>query len=293
MIMAEYLHIWIDTYEAPCRAPSTVQGYKRALAHLSPAVLQCPIEQLDPLTLQREINTLAMVYPRQAQILHVALHAALQRAVKLRLITCNPMAMVDKPAHEAKEAETLTESEAAAYLRAAKDLPAGPLLLLMVCVGLRRNEARGLYPDDLDADGILHIRRQRTRQGVGPLKSRSSRRDIPLSEPLRAIFAGAPGEYLVDVSEKSLTSQHRRALCAAGIDKHVTLHGLRHTAATLAVAHGCALVDVQHLLGHKHFALTADLYTHAQAAMLARCTDVISGILFDHHTGKGARLEIV
>jgi Site-specific recombinase XerD len=293
MNMAEYLRIWIDTYIAPNRAPSTVKGYREALAHLSPAVLGCTLDQIDPLMLQREINSLAAIYPRQAQILHVALHEALKRAVMIHRIRENPMNVVEKPKHEPREAETLTAPETAAYLRAARDMPAGRLLILMTLLGLRRNEARGLYPDDLDADGILHIRRQRTRHGVGPLKSKSSRRNIPLSEPMRSIFAGTPGQYLVDVSEKSLTTQHRKALSAAGIDKHVTLHGLRHTCATLAIANGCALVDVQHLLGHKHFQLTADLYTHAQAAMLARCTDVVFGSIFDHHTEMGARLEIV
>ena len=293
LTLAAYLDLWADTYVCPIRAPSTVAGYRYAFAHLSPAALQCPLDSLDPLTLQRDINALSSLYPRQAQILHVALHAALSRAYRLGMIRDNPMQRVEKPSHEAKEAETLNAAEAAAYLRAAQDMPAGRLLILMGCLGLRRNEARGLYPDDLDNEGILHIRRQRTRQGVGPLKSKSSRRDIPLSEPLRAIFSGTPGQYLVDVSEKSLTAQHRKALLRAGIEKHVTLHGLRHTCATLAVANGCALVDVQHLLGHKHFTLTADLYTHAQANMLTRCTNVILGTILSHQVEQGARLEIV
>lgn len=293
MTLAAYLDLWINTYVAPIRAPSTAAGYRYATAHLSTAVMAAEIDTLEPITLQQEINRTAKAYPRQAQILHVALHAALSRAYRLGLIPGNPMDKVDKPTHQSAEASILEPAEAAAYLRAARDMPAGPLLMLMACVGLRRNEARGLFPDDLDADGILHIRRQRTRQGAGPLKSRSSRRDIPLSAPLRSIFAGTPGQYMVDVSEKSLTTQHRRALSAAGIDKHVTLHGLRHTAATLAVANGCPLVDVQHLLGHRHYGLTADLYTHAQAAMLARCTDAIIGTILSHQMEEGARLEIV
>lgn len=293
MKTGEWINVWLETYEAPNRRPNTIKGYRYALAHLSPAVLEAEIAHLDAIALQREINALSAVFPRQGQILHVALHAALSRAEKLRMIENNPMRLVDKPTHEAAEAEILQPAEAIAYIDAAQQMPAGRLLVLMLCLGLRRNEARGLRNGDLDESGILHIRNQRTRDGDAPLKSRSSRRELPLPEPFRAFFSGDPGAYLVDVSEKSLRTQHRSALRAAGIDKNVTLHGLRHSCATLAVDQGLPLADVQRLLGHKHIALTADLYAaHERQTALKRTTLFIYNHCY-HHLEKGARLEIV
>ena len=290
MTLNEYLGLWMDTYIAPKRARNTASAYRYALAHLSPEILARELAAVDPLRLQREINQLAATYERQAQLLFVALRAALGRAVRLGLIERSPMAMVEKPEHEKREIVVLTPEEAAAYMREAHE-SGSRLLVLMLCLGLRRNEARGLRCGDLDADGVLHVRFQRTRDGLSALKTRASRRDLPVPEPLRPFFDGPAGEYVADLSETQLRRQHLRTLAAAGIDAPVTLHGLRHTCATMAIMDGVQMATVQHLLGHAHFAVTADTYVHPDLRGLARCTDVLFGS-FAHHP-QGARLEIV
>ena len=78
-----------------------------------------------------------------------------------------------------------------------------------------------------------------------------------------------------------------------GVDRNVTLHGLRHSCATVAILAGCELVTVQKLLGHKHISLTADLYTHRNVKILQRCTNAIFGMLCIPKMTAGARLEIV
>ncbi|WP_235498286.1 tyrosine-type recombinase/integrase [Frankia sp. R43] len=55
----------------------------------------------------------------------------------------------------------------------------------------------------------------------------------------------------------------------------ITIHGLRHGAATLALAAGADLKAVQELLGHSTITLTADTYTQILpelAAEIARDT---------------------
>ena len=293
MTLTAYLDTWLNTYIAPRRAPNTVQAYRSALAHLSIETGGRELADVDALTLQREVNTLAAVYSRQAQLMYTALRAALKKAVKLQLIERNPMDFTEPPEHETKESEILTPAECQAYINAALDVPAGKLLVLMVCLGLRRNEARGLRYGDMDGEGILHVRHQRTRDGVGPLKSKASRRDIPVPEALRAFFDGPTGEYLVDVSEKSMRTQHRRVLRMIGVEKNVTLHGLRHSCATAAIVAGVELVTVQKLLGHKHISLTADLYTHRNITVIQRCTNAIIGLFCIPKMTTAPRLEIV
>lgn len=294
MVLNAYLELWFATYVTPSKAKNTENSYRAALAHLSPEILQADVAALEAINLQREINTLAATYPRQAQILYTVLHAALRRAVKLRLISGSPMELVDKPVHEARRAEYLHHEEAAAYLREAALQPAGALLILMLCLGLRRNEARGLRCGDLDQDGVLHLRWQRDRSGnLAPLKSAASRRDIPVPEGLRAFFVGPGERWVADVGEKSLSRQHRRVLCSIGCDRNITLHGLRHSCATLAIANGIQLAEVSKLLGHAHLSLTCDLYTHADLEMLRRCTNVLYGSFLSHTLQRGARLEIV
>ncbi|WP_446728300.1 tyrosine-type recombinase/integrase [Peribacillus sp. TH27] len=48
----------------------------------------------------------------------------------------------------------------------------------------------------------------------------------------------------------------------AGITKHITIHGLRHTHAVLLLESGASLKDVQERLGHKSIQTTADVYAH-------------------------------
>lgn len=293
MTLKSYLDLWLETYIDPKKAKNTGKSYRYALAHLSPEITGAEITELQPIRMQKEINNLEAVFPRQAQILHTALRAAMKRAVKLDYIDGNPMDKVDAPGHKPKKAEYLHQEEAFAYVREAQKQPAGALLVLMLCLGLRRNEARGLCCGDLDQEGVLHIRRQRTREGTADLKSEASRRDLPIPEPLRRFFIGAPDRWVMDVSEKSLRTQHRRTLAAIGCERNVTLHGLRHSCATLALANGVQLAQISKLLGHAHFQLTADLYAHADLIMLRRCTNVLYGSISAHQMEEGARPEIV
>ncbi|MDO5325829.1 MAG: site-specific integrase [Clostridia bacterium] len=293
MTLSEYLDLWLETYIDPKKAKNTGKSYRSALAHLSPEISAAELADLEVIKLQREINALEAVYSRQAQILFTVLRSALKRAVKLHLISTNPMNDVDPPNHTAKESEYLHQDEAAAYLREARKQPAGVLLILMLCLGLRRNEARGLRCGDLDEEGILHVEMQRTRDGLAPLKSKASRREIPVPEELRAFFSGPRGQWVADVSEKSLRNQHRKVLAAIGCERNVTLHGLRHTCATTALVNGVQLAQITKLLGHAHHQLTVDLYAHADLVLLRRCTNIVFGSFLSHIRQEGARLEIV
>lgn len=292
MTLWEYLGLWLETYVAPKRARKTVEAYQYALNHLSQAAREAALDALTPLQLQREVNALAAVYSRQAQLLYVALRAALTRAARLQMIQRNPMDMVEPPAHSKREISYLTAPEAAAYLAAAQEDPRGPLLVLMLCLGLRRNEARGLRGSDLDAEGLLHVRRQRTAQGDAPLKSRASCRDIPVPEPLRAFFRGKGRGYLVDCSETALRRSHVAILARIGVHKQVTLHGLRHSCASLAIASGSQLLTVQRLLGHAHYSITADTYCHLDRQQLAQTVAKILQFT-SPSMEQSARLEIV
>lgn len=289
MQMQIFLDMWLKTYIAPNRAPKTVDAYRYALAHLSSGILAADLTAIGPIDLQREINTLAAVYGRQAQLMFQALRSALARAERLELISRSPMDRVDPPRHETAEIKPLTPSEAAAYYREAMQTTDGLILACMLVLGLRRNEARALRYGDMDADGILHIRHQRTKNGLSPLKSRASRRDLVVPAPLRWIFDGPTGEYLANISESGLRRRHLRIMARIGA-QGVTLHGLRHTSATIAAAAGISVATIQHQLGHRHVSTTADFYIHPDFSALARCTDVV----YNHISPQsGARLEIV
>jgi integrase len=65
----------------------------------------------------------------------------------------------------------------------------------------------------------------------------------------------------------------------------VTLHGLRHGAATNALAAGVQLKCVQAMLGHSTIAVTADIYTTVLPGTAHESAEMIAARLFrrPHH----------
>jgi integrase len=89
------------------------------------------------------------------------------------------------------------------------------------------------------------------------------------------------------VAPDRMTRLFAKLVAASGLPP-VTLHGLRHGAATLALAAGADLKVVQDQLGHSTVVLTADTYTNSrelhqagekrQAAMSERGSSGLSGV---------------
>lgn len=84
-----------------------------------------------------------------------------------------------------------------------------------------------------------------------------------------ALFLGVRGGRLGDRAVRSLVDRHARS---SGIDRHITPHTLRHSAATHLVEGGADLRSVQEYLGHSSLA-TTQIYTHVSAERLRRTVD--------------------
>jgi integrase len=70
------------------------------------------------------------------------------------------------------------------------------------------------------------------------------------------------------IDARNLIRHYSDALKRAGVP-YRNFHALRHTAASLLLAHSGDLFRVQQALGHLLIALTADLYGHTIPALLA------------------------
>ncbi len=260
MTLSEYLNEWIEIYVEPFRRPNTIDCYRRSITYLPSELASKPLEQIDGLSLQKAINRQAAEHPRTAQLTYATLHAALARAVRLRMLPYSPMDGCDKPQHTPKQTAILTVKQMQNYLQAARDSDVWPLLLLIATLGLRRGEALGLRWVDIDGE-TLHVKYQRIDGQLAPLKSRASNRRLKLPPALTMELMLWPrsGDYIVDTWPKHLYNMHVNVLQAAGLP-HVTLHGLRHSMATASVADGTPIKVLQAILGHSTYKLTADLY---------------------------------
>ncbi len=152
----------------------------------------------------------------------------------------------------------------------AKAFPAA--VLLLISVGLRVGELVQLRPSDFDADiGALRVHG----------KGRRERCVFVVDKRLRQIMtrlAARPkaprllGPNAVDWSTQSVRRELRRLGQAAGVEKRVTPHMLRHTCATLLLEDGVDLRFLQRLLGHENIATTA-IYAHVGDAGLRRALE--------------------
>lgn len=266
MLFGDYLRDWLELYVMPATlADRTKEMYCYAVRAVPDALAAVDLHQLTVMQLQAWLVSVGHEHPRKAQQCRVMLSKALRLAAKLRL--CDLIIDRDTlpmPAHKARKAAVLSEEQITDYLSAVRASPLCPLLMLCLC-GLRRGEALGARWEDIDGD-VLRVERQRIRAAgryeCRRLKSDHARRALQLPAILVDVLRTWPRSvsgFLVDASPEWLYREHRRTLQRAGLDG-VTVHGLRHSFATLAARRGVSMKVLQCALGHATIQLTADLY---------------------------------
>jgi integrase len=150
-------------------------------------------------------------------------------------------------------------------------------VLTLAYTGIRFGEAVALQTANVDlVNRRITIARSATAvTGLGIVETDTKNhttRAVPIPESLAhelsTLLEGRRPEALAFPSHKGgyLTGTEFRwvfdpAVRATGVDGLVP-HGLRHTAASLAISAGANIKVVQRMLGHKTATLTLDLYGH-------------------------------
>lgn len=217
--------------------------------------------------------------PKSATVViraHGVLAGILDVAMRDRRIPFNAARGVDNlPRKKPKPRIYLTHVQVDALARAAQEH--GTVVLVAAYTGLRWGELTALRVRDVNlVRRRLAVEENAVKVGatihVGTPKTHEVR-SVPypdfLSEPLAALCAGRSKTELVfgdgvthfsrpRVSENS-RSWFARALTDAGLER-LTIHDLRHTAASLAISSGANVKAVQRMLGHASAAMTLDVY---------------------------------
>jgi len=171
--------------------------------------------------------------------------------------------------------EVLTDAEVRSLMHACGDGPRGDrnraLLALMYRTGLRISEALALLPKDVDLYAgtvrVLAGKGGRSRVvGLDPggaavvatwLATRERER-IPAASPLFCGHAGR-GQAITAGYARNLIKAIARA---AGVDKRVHAHGLRHTHASQIREEGVDIGIISRQLGHASIDVTARYLDH-------------------------------
>ena len=178
---------------------------------------------------------------------------------------------IPRPRKESRLPTVLSRAEVSGLIDRARNPKHRAILVLLYSAGLRVGEVVRLRPGDLDMDrGLVRVRGGK---GDKDRYTLLARRAVEVVDVYRAAYpddrwlfpGGKPGRHL---TTRSVQRVVKRAAAAAGIEKNVTAHTLRHSFATHLLESGTNLRIIQELLGHQS-ARTTQIYTRVTTTELA------------------------
>ena len=291
LTLGDWLDSWMETIVRPTRAETTVYGYQKIIDnHLLPSLGDIPLLKLTPMDIQQyyiQVQQNANLSNNTLRRHHDLLSSSLRSAVRQDKLLVSPMDKVEPPRAKQKEASYYRPEE----LKRLYTLVEGHSLELCVklagSLGMRREEICGLKWECIDYQRqLLFIREARTAFGATIVqketKTRSSVRTLFLSNDMARLLQTeqerqkelylsgqlqTPIEFVVldhkglPYSPNALSLAFTRFVKKNGLPR-VTLHGLRHSFATVASFQGVPLFDIGKALGHATPATTGKIYTH-------------------------------
>ena len=166
----------------------------------------------------------------------------------------------------------LGDEEVQRLLACVTNLKQRTVLLVCYAAGLRLSEATHLTLADIDSQRMqLRVacgKGQKERQvPISPRLLQALRDYWRQFRPSHYLFPGKTPE--TPLSGTTIQKACKQAATAAGINKSVTPHTMRHSFATALLEAGVDLLTIGKLLGHKSF-LTTMIYLHVRKPHLLR-----------------------
>ncbi len=255
---------------------------------------------------------LKRVKPNTVIHYHANIHKALKYAVKIDMIPLNPADKVERPKIDRFVGSFFDAQEMNQLFTIVEGTKLEMPVLLGAFYGLRRSEALGLKWDAIDFNqNTLSVRHTVVSCNLnGKLvtfesnttKTRSSMRALPLVPEFRRrleSYRERQEEYrmlcgrsycndyrayicLDEMGERLkpnyLTAAFPRLLEDNGMRK-IRFHDLRHTCASLLLANGVPMKQIQEWLGHSDFSTTANIYAHLDVnSKLTSAQAMVSGL---------------
>ena len=177
----------------------------------------------------------------------------------------------------------LSADEIVRFLEAVSSLKSRVALTTAYAAGLRVSEVVALKLRDIDSDRRV-IRIENGKGG----KERYVMLSAPLLGILRSYWRLAhPSLYLFPgrtenkpIEQTVLHAACRSAAAAAGLDKRVSVHVLRHSFATHLLESGADIRVIQVLLGHENLSTTAR-YTRVSTGLIAATASPLDRLSLD------------
>ena len=297
---SDYMLQWLQIIK-PTVATTTYASYSSIVQKIVVPYFKkkaIPLAELKAIDIQAfYLNHLERVSARTVIHYHTLLHRALKYAVKIELIDANPVDKVDRPKAAPFVGSFYDSTEVQKLFEAAKGSKLEIPIFLGAFYGLRRSEAIGLKWDAIDfQNDTITIRHtvvscyfdgKQVQKAQDITKTKSSMRTLPLIPAFKELLQHKKqqqnefqrmcgksynkdylGYICVDEIGKLLSPHYLTEAFAKLLKKHglrkIRYHDLRHSCASLLLANGVPMKQIQEWLGHSDFSTTANVYAHLE-----------------------------
>ena len=275
----EYYAKWITVYKKGAIRQVTMDKYLMTQKWLEKLIPDLKICDLNRIAYQQLLNDYAEYHERQTTMdFHHQLKGAVLDAVDEGLIDRDPTrkAIIKGKAPSAKKIKYLNQFELhtlLASLELKDEVNWDYFILLVAKTGMRFSEALALTPKDFDFyHQTLSISKTWDYKGAGgfqPTKNKSSVRKIQIDWQSVIRFSelvkGLPDDQPIFVDGKVYNSTVNDVLsrhCERCNIPVISIHGLRHTHASLLLFTGVSIASVARRLGHSSMTTTQKTYLH-------------------------------
>ena len=293
LTVGQWLRYWLEQVVRPSRSVSTTHGYTMIVRnHLIPGLGAIPLADLTATQVQQYLNgkqeegLCANTVRKHHSVLHNALEQARrQEPIDQNVVELAARPSATQPVHHYYDAETMQR-----LFRALEGTSLEPAVKLAGYLGLRRSEICGLKWSHVDRQArVITVAEARTAVNGKPV-DKEPKNDSPvrrlvyqgisdLEEVLERMWRGQEAErqrlgiryhdqgfvlchsggrlYQPDY----LSNRLQRVLAEKDLP-YVTLHGLRHSFASIAHSQNVPLFGISRALGHSSTATTTQIYMH-------------------------------
>ena len=271
-LLSDYFEDWFHTYKSN-RANATIFQYENTYRTIKEFMPKATLQNFSRDDFQKFINRFGSdhaaktVSKRKGQIA-----ASLRDAYADGLIKIDPTVRLNvvyqKQNSKSADDKYLDEADADKMIDyCSKNLSRSNFMILTgIYSGARFGELRALIDDDIDTKNKVISINKSVDQLTGQskeTKNKTSNRVISMPDSWFVMYAQYQhnGTRLFDLSTNAINKDLKLIAKKLSI-KQITFHGLRHTHASILLAHDVSMQYVSQRLGHANLLITEKIYSH-------------------------------
>lgn len=291
-LFCDYYEKWIKIYKEGAIRKVTLDKYKMTLRWLRKLIPDLKIKDLTRISYQELLNNYALEHERQTTMdFHHQLKGSILDAVDEGLLDRNPTrkAIIKGKTPSVKKVKFINQFELHTLLDTLElknEISWEWMILLIAKTGLRFSEALALTPADFNfSRQSISVSKTWDYKGDGgflPTKNQSSIRKVQIDWQTVIQFSqlikDLPEDKPIFVNGKVYNSTVNGVLeryCKKAEVPVISIHGLRHTHASLLLFAGVSIASVARRLGHSSMNTTQKTYLHIIQELENRDVDLV------------------